>query len=194
MRRPSSRPEITSTIHPVSAFTQAWNAAALRASRMAEVATTRIWSGACACTARWKRLRARSVAAMASGEIKPDSKTLEPRRVTSRSSCSVFNWCATTRAILSRHELEPTSMAAKVGMGPRYTTAMARIFKRDEELGPRLLRAAGRHRSSGGDRHAGPACRPDPLRYENSTRAEAKRRGKRIGEEARRQDQYRSRR
>src|SRR4051794_37408390 len=68
---------------------------------------------------------------MASGEIRPDSKTLEPRRVTSRSSCRGFNWCDTTRAILRRQELEPTSMAAKVGMGPRYTTArQAKVTRR----------------------------------------------------------------
>ena len=68
---------------PVSAFTQAWNAGALRASRVALVATTRMRSTACACTARRKRLSARSVAAMASGEISPDSKTLraQPRHL-----------------------------------------------------------------------------------------------------------------
>lgn len=51
---------------------------------------------------------------MASGETNPVSKTLVPKRVTSRSSCKVFRRCATTRAILSRQELDPISMAAKV--------------------------------------------------------------------------------
>src|SRR5581483_3021060 len=60
---------------------------------------------------------------MASGEMRPDSNTDDPSRVTSRSSCSVFKRCDTTRAIFRRQELDPTSIAAKVGMGPRYTTA-----------------------------------------------------------------------
>ena len=50
--RPSSRPEMISIFQPVSAFTHAWKAGALRASRIAEVATTRIRSTPCNCTAR----------------------------------------------------------------------------------------------------------------------------------------------
>jgi hypothetical protein len=61
-------------------------------------------------------LSARSVAVIASGEISPDSKTLAPSLVTSRSSCKVRNWCATTFAIFNLQELEPISIAAKVGM------------------------------------------------------------------------------
>ena len=45
--RPSSSPEITSTFQPVADFTHAVNAAALRASRMALVATTRTRSATC---------------------------------------------------------------------------------------------------------------------------------------------------
>ena len=56
------------------------------------------------------------MAAMASGEIRPVSKTLLPSRVTSRSSCSVFNRCAETLAIFNLQELEPISMAANVGI------------------------------------------------------------------------------
>src|ERR1700738_695506 len=79
-------------------------------------------------TARWKRLRALKVAAMASGETRPDSKTLPPRGVISRSSWRDLSWWATTRAILSRQELEPISMAANVGM-----EEMALIGKIHEE-------------------------------------------------------------
>src|SRR5271157_1929347 len=53
---------------------------------------------------------------MACGEISPHSKTPAPRRVTSRSSCKVFKWCAATLAIFSLQELEPISMAAKVNI------------------------------------------------------------------------------
>ncbi len=56
---------------------------------------------------------------MASGDTSPDSKTLAPNRVTSRSSCTVRNWCATTLEIFNLQELEPISMAAKVGMAGR---------------------------------------------------------------------------
>src|SRR5208283_592082 len=78
------------------------------------VATARTWSAPCNCTARKKRLSALSVAAIDSGETRPDSNTLAPSRVTSRSSWTTRRLCCTTRAIFSLHEFEPISTAAKV--------------------------------------------------------------------------------
>src|ERR1035438_10060978 len=57
------------------------------------------------------------VFATPSGEISPDSNTLEPSLVTSRSSARVFKRCATTLAIFNLHEFEPISIAANVGIG-----------------------------------------------------------------------------
>src|SRR5215475_5814394 len=62
------------------------------------------------------------VAAIASGEITPVWKTLSPSLVTSRSSCNVFNRCICTDAIFNRHEFDPISIAAKVGISPQYLT------------------------------------------------------------------------
>src|SRR5580698_3122899 len=83
---------------------------------------------------------------MESGETSPDSKTLEPSRVTSRSSCTTRRRCCTTRAIFNLHEFEPISIAAKVciaSLGPGNNLAIARTI---HERGTRFhdLRASVR--------------------------------------------------
>src|SRR5579883_3060558 len=76
---------------------------------------------------------------MASGEMSPASNTLAPSRVTSRSSASVLSRWETTLAILRRHELEPTSIAAKVGIAGVFCSAKSSLAKiHDETYGQRL--------------------------------------------------------
>ena len=48
--------------------------------------------------------------------LDPVWKTLSPSLVTSRSSCTVLRRCACTVAIFNRHEFDPISIAANVGI------------------------------------------------------------------------------
>src|ERR1700679_2318453 len=86
---------------------------------------------------------------MASGEMSPVSKTLPPRRVTSRSSARVLSRCACTRAIFNLQELEPMSIAAKVGMNyfgalRKKNRPIAKIHEGGVWLGPWVPQAATR--------------------------------------------------
>src|SRR6202012_1129557 len=61
-----------------------------------------------------------ALAPIAPGKTTPDSKTLAPSRVTSRSSANVFRRCVTTLAIFNLQEFDPISIAANVGIGVFY--------------------------------------------------------------------------
>src|SRR5438270_11740698 len=77
----------------------------------------------------------------------PVWKTLSPSLVTSRSSCSVFNLCCCTVAIFNRHEFDPISTAANVGIflhhlfGGKYPVSSRLHPAAPESLHPFLRRA-----------------------------------------------------
>ena len=129
MRRASSAPEMTSTVHPVTEWTQSINRSRLWASRSALVATTRTASTPYSCEARWKRRRTLTVSDMESGESTPpgDLKTNSPSRVTCRSSCMTLRRRRTRRAIFNRTELAPISTAAKVGITQGVSEEIRRL-------------------------------------------------------------------
>ena len=112
IRRASSRPEITSTVRPVSRLMRRMNSVRLRASRTALVATARRRTTRRTRSSRLKFISARTARSIDSVVRRPVVNERRPSRTISLTRSTTSRWPSRlTSATIICTELDPTSMA-----------------------------------------------------------------------------------